>query len=247
MVARACGNMGATNIALINPELWPHNYPKHAGADPAARYVEKALATATSAGKTIIENISVFGSLDEALGKGTLSFGTTARTGGWRQDVISPARAAEAAAAHLREGGRVSFVFGPEDKGLDNEAIEKCSHLVNIPTATEPSLNIAQAALVLLYELARVMPFTVAQGPQRAGKIKSRPFMTHEQGELLVSHIREAMLAIDSLPKDNSSYFMLPLRRLLARCRLRHNEFAILMGICANIMRLAGKGKKKNQ
>lgn len=247
MVARACANMGVGRLAVTQPELWPADWPagrSGAGAaGPDYAYVEKALAVATSAGREVLNGLTVFESLDAALAGSTLSFGTTARTGGWRQDILHPGRAAELAFEHLRAGGSVSFVFGREDKGLDNAAIEKCSHLVNIPTAAEASLNLAQAALLMLYEFSRVCPFGGGEKPARPGRRRNSPFISHEQSELLMEHLKEAMLALESLPEENSGYFMLPLRRLAGRAQLRHNEFSILMGICSNILRLTGKDK----
>lgn len=244
MVARACGNMGVSRLVLVKPELW------------GGEYSVKARLLASGAGEAALNGIAVYAGLDEALAGSTLCFGSTARIGGWRQGVVQPARAAELAAAHLNSahaagGGRVDFVFGPEDKGLSNADIEKCSYLINIPTASEPSLNLAQAVLLILYELARALPFAAElkaprPGP-RSGKIKSSPLVSHEESELLLEKMREAMLALESLPEDNSGYFMLPLRRLVKRVELKHNEFSILMGVCNKILRLkalAGAGKK---
>ena len=50
--------------------------------------------------------------------------------------------------------GSVALVFGKEDRGLTNEGLDLCHQLAIIPTATEhPSLNLAQACLVLCYEI----------------------------------------------------------------------------------------------
>lgn len=249
MVARACGNMGVCNLGLVKPELWPDHYSAE-HTDISDPYIEKALSLATSAGREVIHAAKVFSSLPEALAESTLSIGATARTGGWRQGIMYPAQAAELALGHLQDGGKVSFVFGPEDKGLDNDAIEICSHLVTIPTASEPSLNLAQAALLLLYELSRVLPFASNEKPPlrsgRAGRIKHSPPITLAQQELLIEKLREAMLTLDSLPADNSNYFMLPIRRLVTRSHVRHNEFSMLMGICNKILRLAGIARSNN-
>jgi tRNA/rRNA methyltransferase len=57
---------------------------------------------------------------------------------------------------HLHSPGRVALLFGREDTGLTNEAIEQCRILVRIPTRAEyPALNLAQSVLVALYELSR--------------------------------------------------------------------------------------------
>jgi tRNA C32,U32 (ribose-2'-O)-methylase TrmJ len=52
--------------------------------------------------------------------------------------------------------GRVALLFGREDTGLTTEAIEQCRLLIRIPTRAEyPALNLAQSALVIMYELTR--------------------------------------------------------------------------------------------
>lgn len=241
MTARACANMGVGQLALTAPELWPDVWPCANADAPGREYVEKALTSATGAGREVVENLRVFADLPSALADRTLSFGATARTGGWRQEILTPSAAAEQALEHLRAGGRVAYVFGPEDQGLSNADIECCAHLVNIPTAAAPSLNLAQAVLILLYELARAHPFGGAERPARPGRIQTSPFITQEQTDLLLERVRAAMLALESLPEDNSGYFLLPLRRLAARTRLRHNEFSMLMGVCGKILRLAGR------
>ncbi len=51
---------------------------------------------------------------------------------------------------------RVAILFGREQKGLKTEETEICSQLYYIPTGGEqPSLNLAQAVMVMAYELAR--------------------------------------------------------------------------------------------
>lgn len=246
MAARACANMGVGRLDVTRPELWPAVWPCADPDAPGREYAEKALAAATGAGRAVLENLRVFADLGAALAGSTLSFGATARTGGWRQDILTPEQAVALALKHVRAGGEAAFVFGPEDKGLDNEAIEKCSHLVSIPTASESSLNLAQAVLLLLYELSRACPFAGGERPARPGRIRTSPFITHEQSELLLERLKEAMLALESLPAENSGYFMLPLRRLLARSRIRHNEFSILMGVCGKILRLTARNGKKH-
>ncbi len=51
-------------------------------------------------------------------------------------------------------GGRVSIVFGPEASGLRNDELDLCQARVHIPTAADhSSLNLAQAVLILGYEV----------------------------------------------------------------------------------------------
>ncbi len=154
MAARACANMGVENITLVNPELWAENQKQE-----NEKYVAKAKNLATSAGVELINQIKTASSLAQAIAEDTICIGTTARTGGWRQGILTPEAAAQIAWQHLAQNGRVAFVFGSEDKGLENHDIELCTHLVSIPTSlSAASLNLAQAILILLYELRKAMP-----------------------------------------------------------------------------------------
>ena len=287
MAARACANMGVENITLVNPELWAQNQKQE-----NEKYVDKAKNLATSAGIELINQIKTASSLAQAVAEDTICIGTTARTGGWRQGILTPEAAAQIVWQHLLQNGRVAFVFGSEDKGLENHDIELCTHLVSIPTSlSAASLNLAQAILILLYELRKAMPKQLPQQlpdqlaekhpglrtsqqaepqthqPQQAdqpeqtaqqaaqqnvqlanqqagrsprqGRVKHSPLITLQQQELLISHIKQAMQALGSLPELNTNYFLLPIRRFVSRSQVRHNEFSMLMGICNKIMRLS--------
>jgi tRNA/rRNA methyltransferase len=80
--------------------------------------------------------------------------GTTARRGGERQVVGSPGRLAEMLVPISAEN-RIAILFGPEDRGLTNEDLRLCHTLATIPTADFSSLNLAQAVMVISYELFR--------------------------------------------------------------------------------------------
>lgn len=289
MAARACANMGVENITLVNPELWAQNQKQE-----NEKYVDKAKNLATSAGIELINQIKTASSLAQAVAEDTICIGTTARTGGWRQGILTPEAAAQIVWQHLLQNGRVAFVFGSEDKGLENHEIELCTHLVSIPTSlSAASLNLAQAILILLYELRKAMPKqlpeqlaekhpglrtsqqaepqthqpqqadqpeqTAQQAAQqnvqlanqqagrspRQGRVKHSPLITLQQQELLISHIKQAMQALGSLPELNTNYFLLPIRRFVSRSQVRHNEFSMLMGICNKIMRLSKLNEQK--
>ncbi len=90
-------------------------------------------------------------SLREALSASTVVVGTTARS--VRGGALS-ARDLAAQVGERSRGGRVSIVFGPEASGLTGEELALCHLLVHIPTdSAQPSLNLAQAVLLLAYEL----------------------------------------------------------------------------------------------
>jgi tRNA/rRNA methyltransferase len=226
MAARACANMGCSDLVLV---------------DPLYLDLDKALPLATAHARHILESVRVTLGLAEALADAHVVFGTTARTGGWRKSLVPPVEAGRMAAAELAKGKRVAFVFGSEDKGLENEEIQLCGQLVTIPTAREmSSLNLAQAVLVLLYECFRQSrPADHAAHDQLAER-----HATHAEQEALMANIQETLSAIDFLKPQNPDYWLLPVRRFFTKLDLRRSEFDMLMGICRQVRWIAGRAGK---
>ncbi|CCO22749.1 RNA methyltransferase [Maridesulfovibrio hydrothermalis] len=224
--ARAMTNMGCSNLALVNPASWD---------------MEKAMPLATVKGRDVVEKAVMADNLSEALKGHAKVYGTTARTGGWRKGVLTPASAAPLIIEQLRAGEKVAVVFGPEDRGLTNDETQLCSRLINIPTSSDnSSLNLSQAVLIILYECFRNSldkPYTPAGPPDE----RSTSF---EEQEILAANLQETLLEIDFLKADNSDYWMMPVRRFLSRFDLKRNEFNLLMGICRQIKWIAGKADK---
>jgi tRNA/rRNA methyltransferase len=223
MAARACANMGCSELVVTAPQLW--NPDKSAGL-------------ATAQGLEILRTIRVTDTLSSALSGFDAAFGTTARTGGWRKGVLTPAKAAAEINEARGQGRRVALVFGPEDRGLENEDVRLCSRLVCIPTAEgASSLNLAQAVLILLYECFKTAP---SRRLRVSGGSESRPASVEEH-ELLYGNIEETLAAIDFFKNEHTAYWMLPVRRFIGRVALRRHEFNLLMGLCRQIKWLAGK------
>ncbi|MBQ4326207.1 MAG: RNA methyltransferase, partial [Mailhella sp.] len=134
MAARASSNFGHSPLFLAEPRRW--NY-------------EKALPLATSQGQPLLDSITVTDSVKDAVAPCTFVVGTTARTGGARQQILMPRQVAPEIAERLAQGEQVAILFGPEDRGLSNEHLENCNRLVTVPTAPDASsLNLAQAVLL---------------------------------------------------------------------------------------------------
>lgn len=230
MTARACANMGASGLVLIQPERWDY---------------DKAAPLATGKGLAVLNAVRFAPSLADALAPHTMGVGTTARTGGWRPDVMTPRKAARTMVEYCRNTGNdasVALVFGPEDRGLENEDIALCSHLVTIPTAPDASsLNLAQAVLILLYEWFTAS-LVHAYHPDHAPKGRKRSRVaTLEEQELLFGTLEKALTRIEFLPETNAEWFMQPLRRFFRRAVLRRHEFDLFMGICRRMLRITDK------
>ncbi len=135
--ARAMMNCGLRDLRIVNPrDGWPN-----AVALPMA-----------AGGKSIIEIAQVFDSLAEAAHDISFMVAATAR----QRDM--PIRASEPRAivdelVQKAKKGRVALLFGPEASGLDNNEVVLADVAVLAALNPDyPSLNLAQAVLLLAWE-----------------------------------------------------------------------------------------------
>ncbi len=226
-VARACVNMGCSEMILVDPKELDLN---------------KALPLATPKGKHVLERAKVVSNLSLALEDFNKVYGTTARVGGWRKRVLLPKQAAVQIAEDVKEGRRVAIVFGPEDTGLLNEEIEQCGQLITIPTDPGAwSLNISQAVLIILYECFNKISYH--KWNKRNLEKDLTQYATHKDLELLYESIKQVLKEIDFLIPQNPDYFMLPIKRFIHRINLKKNEFNMLMGVCRQLLWYFNKRK----
>jgi tRNA/rRNA methyltransferase len=205
-------NMGFSELRLVYPEGGSEHL-----SDPARRM--------SAGSEDILEQAEVFPSLGEALADFQLVAGCTARKGQGRNPLLDPRGLREHAA---RQGPETRFgiVFGREDRGLTNAELDLCHLVVTVPTAPEhPSLNLAQAVLLVCYELRGGAeagdPDTPAQGSRA----------TSEELEELYQHARTVLLRVGFLDPQNPDRILRVLRRLLGRAGPDSREVTILRGI----------------
>jgi tRNA/rRNA methyltransferase len=209
--ARAMCNMGVDQLVVVAPQ----NYD-----------MPRILKMATHAAVEVVEQMQVYQDLQTALGPFNFIVGTTARLGGQRQVVFSAPGLAQRLAPISQEN-QVGLVFGPEDRGLTNEDIRLCHELVNIPTADFSSLNLAQAVMVVCYELRR---YNQPGGKNFVPRLANR----HEL-EGMYSQLKDILVRISYIQPDNPDYFMNNLRHFGTRLKLRAKEVSIIRGICRQI------------
>jgi tRNA/rRNA methyltransferase len=215
--ARAVCNMGAGQLVVVAPEKCD---------------LTRILTLATHAAARVVEEILYFDDLSEALAPYHWVVGTTARTGGQRHSLLSPPQMARHLIPITRQN-RVALLFGPEDRGLTNEEIRNCHQLVNIPTAQFSSLNLAQAVMVICYELFKT---TLPPAKSSAPRLASR----HEL-DGMYEQIKDILVRINYIQPENPDYWMNKLRHFFSRMQLRAGEVSILRGICRQIDWYAGK------
>jgi tRNA/rRNA methyltransferase len=209
--ARAMLNMGIERLILVDPQ----------NDDPLR--VKKM---ATHAASLVVEKMAVYDNLKAALADFHYVVGTTARLGGQRKVVSSPARLARKLIP-LSGQNRIAVLFGPEDRGLSNVDIRACHTLVNIPTAEFSSLNLAQAVMVVCYELFR---FSL----DKPGEFAPRLANQHEL-DAMYDQLKEVLMRISFINPDNPDYFMNNLRHFFARMQLRAKEVQIIRGLCRQV------------
>ena len=122
---------------------------------------------------------------------------------------------------------RCAVLFGREDRGLTNEEVEICQRLVTIPTSPEAeSLNLAQAVLVLAYEI-----FLAADGSGDGRQEKARTLAPNSEMEGLYLHMEAVLLDIGYLDSNNPRHMMRVLREVFSRAALDEREVSALRGI----------------
>src|SRR5262249_25493133 len=133
------------------------------------------------------------------------------------------------------EGGPVALLFGREDKGLTNEALDRCHRIVTIPSDPEyASLNLAHAVVVMLYELA------LARGEDdRAFKVPRRQAgaATVDQIERLFLDAEQALEAIDFFKVRDREHIMRTVREIVHRIPLDEREAKLLRAMAIEVVK----------
>jgi TrmH family RNA methyltransferase len=165
----------------------------------------------------------------EAVSTSVTVVGTTGRDvpGSW-----TPRRLA-AQARELSGGGGLSLVFGPEPSGLTGAEMDSCHSLVHVPTdPAHPSLNLAQAVLLLAYEM-RLAALDAACAP--AGSAEAEPRAPAGDVEQAVQDLRGALLEIGYLDPASPDRLLTELRRLIARGGPTAREVVLLRGLARQV------------
>lgn len=207
---RAMKNMGLSDLRLVHPPL-----DRTQRAEKLAHGAEE-----------ILENAKRVFTVEEALEGVQYTVGTTARLGGWREQVKTP-RTAAPILLDLAKENRIAILFGSEDCGLSNEVVKECQMLINVPTTKEHhSLNLAQAVLLIAYEL-RLHGLGSEASPLKLADVRNVNGMFEE--------LTEALELIDFLRPGKPDYWMLAFKRLFARSGLTEREVNMLRGVCRQI------------
>lgn len=217
--ARAIKNLGFSRLALVDPHC-----------DPLGR---EARTMAVEA-RDVLERATIHADLGGALEGAATVVGTTRRVGKhrrphWPLDEVAPRLVS------LAGEGQLAVLFGREDHGLTDSELDRATHVVYLRAAeVYPSFNLAQAVLLVAYELLKA-----AGGGHADTGASERVLAGHAEREGLYAHLEQALLAIGFLGRDSREVLMRRLRRIFGRTELTREEVKLLRGVARQTLWVA--------
>jgi len=221
--ARAMANFGLSRLRLVNPRAgWP---------------AERAWVMASGAHR-ILEDVTVYVSVEAAIGDLNYVFATTARAHDQAKPVVDAAAAAQIASEKVAAGERVGLMFGRERNGLENDEVALADSIITLPVNPSfASLNLAQAVVIVAYEWFKLvsagkLPFEMPRKSDAAPRQQLLAFFENLERELeKVEFFR---------PPDKRETMQINLRNIFSRMQPTQQDIQTLSGV---IMAIA-EGRK---
>jgi len=217
-VVRALKNFGFRDLRLVRPR----------------EYDAFRIEGIAHQSQDILARVARYDQLDDALADCVHVVGFTSRERSAKRNRQRP-RAAAAEILDQSEAGAVALLFGREDKGLSNDALDRCHRIVTIPTTPDyPSLNLAHAVVLMLYELA------LARGDE------SRPFKRPrrtappapvEDLERLFADAAAALRVIEFFKTRQAASVMRTVREVLHRTPLDEREAKLFRAMAIEVIK----------
>ena len=224
-VVRAMKNFGFAELWLVEP----------------AEYDAYRIEGIAHRSGDVLKRVKQVTALEDALADcvHVVAFSARGRTA--KRDVLRPRQAAAEVLA-MAEQGSVALLFGREDKGLSNEALDLAHRVVVIPTSPDyPSMNLAHAVTLMLYELA------LARGdearPTKAPRRKAPPADVALL-EQLASDVGAALDGIDFFSRRERELVMRTVRGLIHRVPMDQREAKLLRSMAIETLK-ALRGERR--
>jgi TrmH family RNA methyltransferase len=218
---RAMMNTGLRRLRLVNPAEWD----------------EYRIEGIAHGSEIVRERVEFFEAMESAVSDAVEVIGTTARRRAMRHAWEHPRDGVAEVLALAGEGrGPVAVVFGREDIGLTNEQLDRCDRVWTVPTDPErPSLNLAQAALLVCYELWLAGPGGEKPLPRPR---RDAPPATSAQLAEVFADINRQLEAINFYRGDkNPEAVLRTLRAIIRRAGVDEREANLVRAIAARSRR----------
>ena len=220
---RAMKNFGLSRLRLVTPAEWD-----------AWRIDGIAHDT-----QDIVERTTLHDTLPAALADCSYVVAMTARGRRAKRDMARPREIAPELlqrAAALDAAGdpsSIAILFGREDHGLPNAALDLAHRTVSIPTNPEhKSLNLAQAVLVMAYEL-----WLADEGTGQGFKAPRRDSIPApvELLEKMFEDIEQALWTIDFFKSRQTEAVLRTIRGIIHRAELDTREASFLRAVSIEV------------
>ena len=213
-VARAMKTMGLQNLVLVKPRNFP----------------SKEAFVLSGNAQDLIEQAVVVNTLDEAIKNCTNIYATSARTRSISWPIITAEMAGIEINKSVREGIKVSIIFGREDRGLTNEELQKANKHILIPSSEDyPVLNIAMSVQVIAYEIFKNANIEVDINWQ------DYPELNSEELSMLIDHFIDTSYKLNLFDKDNAKKILVRIKRMFTRLKPDKMEGNFLRGFLTRI------------
>ncbi|RRR77921.1 MAG: rRNA methyltransferase [Candidatus Viridilinea halotolerans] len=212
-VVRAMKNMGLHRLRLVAP----------------VAYQPADLLRIAHRSEAVLDAIEHFADLPSALADVHYVVGSSERSHP-EHPMAYDARALAPQLLSRAQNGLVALLFGPEDHGLDRTALDCCHLILRLPTdPSYPSLNLAQAVLLTLYELRMAAHGPLPPPPPRT----PAPGAAHAT---LAQLLTATMAASGFVKAGDGTTSLHRLRRLLIRAEPDATELALLNALLRQIL-----------
>ncbi|MDX2476597.1 MAG: RNA methyltransferase [Gammaproteobacteria bacterium] len=227
-VARAMKNMLLESLYLVQPKQFPDSH-----------------AMARSSGAIdVLNNAVVCDSLAEAVSDCRLVIAASARS----RTIPWPTTTAPEAAQKLIDAsqqGPVALVFGREDRGLNNEELDHCHFMVQLPANPDfSSLNIAAAVQVFSYEIRKTFLAGFSQHlkpssaePARSSELDDDKPASSLNIKRLFNHLESTLVQVNFMPAHRTRTLMRKLMRFFYKSQITEEEVRIFRGILTELQR----------
>jgi tRNA/rRNA methyltransferase len=219
-VVRAMANFGFSHLTVVAPY------------EPHWREARSAIGA-----PELLANARETSTLSDAVRDSTLVLGTGTLTHRKpEQPVIRLDHLAPVITREFESHANISIVFGPEKHGLTREDLSWCQHIVEIPTdSRQPSMNLGQAAAVILYELSIRSSLSSATPYPPITAVTPRP--TSGNLDVLADLIQQVMLASNYSPRNMQAANAHDIRLMLRRLALTPADQRRALGLFRRILR----------
>lgn len=213
-VVRALKNMGFRRLRLVQP-------PPFAPGD---------LTAVAHRSEDLVAGIEVYADLDAALADARFVVGTSERAHPERPMRADVRAFAAELVARAASAGPVALLFGPEDHGLDNAAFDRCHAVLTLPAdPAYPSLNLAQAVLLTLYEVRMAAAGPLPPSPSRSPATAAELAAAFEA-------LAAAVEAVGFVKSGDGAAVLRRLRALITRAEPDSREAALLAAFAREVV-----------